>query len=234
MIRKANCVVAMTGAGASTSAGIPDFRGPNGIYSSGKYSQRVFDIDEFRRDPGEFFRFTRDLLTAIGQIAPTPTHRLLAAWEQRGLIEGVITQNIDPLHQLAGSRNVLAVHGSYARAHCQVCQREFAYEQFARMVFEADVPRCDCDGRGVIKPDVVFFGEAVRDFEAAHALASRCDLMLVLGSSLAVQPAAMLPQLVEGDVVVINRGEAALPIGPRRHFVQADVDAFMAAVEERL
>ncbi|MCE5325820.1 MAG: hypothetical protein LLG01_05345 [Planctomycetaceae bacterium] len=234
MIRKASCVVAMTGAGASTNAGIPDFRGPNGIYASGRYSQRVFDIEQFRRDPGEFFRFTRDLFTAIGHIAPTPSHRLLADWEARGLIAGVITQNIDPLHALAGSRNVLAVHGSYALAHCQSCGREFAYEQFARMVFEADVPRCPCSARSVIKPDVVFFGEAVRDFEAAHALACRCDLMLVLGSSLAVQPAALLPQLVNGDVVIVNRGESALPKSPRRHFVQAEVDAFMAAVEERL
>jgi NAD-dependent deacetylase len=228
---RAQRAVVMTGAGISTAAGIPDFRGPNGLYRSGRYdAARVFEIDAFVRDPSEFYRFTRDLAEVLETIEPTFTHRLLAQLEGRGLLRGVITQNIDPLHQQAGSRNVCCVHGSYATSRCLSCGRSFDYAQLKQLLAEHDVPRCDCAGGGLIKPDIVFFGEAVRDMETAGRWAAESDVMLVLGSSLAVYPAAMLPAMAGGEVITVNLGPVELPEGPGRHFVQADLDAYFREV----
>lgn len=150
--------------------------------------------------------------------------------EQAGLLTGVITQNIDPFHQQAGSRNVVCLHGSYATSHCLACGKAFTYEQLREMLHAADVPRCTCPGRGVIKPDVVFFGENVHGLDRAQALAEQADLMLVLGSSLVVYPAAMVPLLCPGELVVVDLGPVSLSPGPRRHFVRADLDTYMQAV----
>ena len=228
-------MVAFTGAGLSTAAGIPDFRGPNGLYRKGRYHpDRVFDIRHFHRDPSEFYRFTRELASVVGALQPTASHRVLARLEQEGLLAGVITQNIDPFHQQAGSRKVVCLHGSYATSHCLACGKSFTYEQLREMLHAADVPRCACPGRGVIKPDVVFFGENVRGLDEAQALAERADLMLVLGSSLVVYPAAMIPLLCRGELVVVNLGQVSLSPGPRRHFVQADLDTYLQAVADAL
>jgi NAD-dependent deacetylase len=195
----------------------------------------VFDIDHFRRDPTEFYRFTRDLAAVAGDLEPTFTHRFLARLEQDGRLAGVVTQNIDPLHQLAGSRTVVSVHGSYATAHCMACGREFRYEQLLAMLDASpQVPRCGCEQRGVIKPDVVFFGEIVHAMDDAAELVGGCDLLLVLGSSLVVYPAAMLPELASGEVVVVNRGEVSLADGPGRWFVEADLDGYFRDVAKAL
>jgi len=235
MIRQSNLTVALSGAGISTAAGIPDFRGPGGIYESGRYdAERVFDIQAFRADPREFFRFTRDLADAVKNLEPTFTHRLLARMEARGLLEAVITQNIDPLHHLAGSKNIIALHGDYAVSHCQSCGRRYDFGQLLALLDEMEVPRCDCAAGGVIKPDVVFFGENVKGMDVAGELASACDLMLVLGSSLVVYPAALLPQMARADVVVVNLAEPALPAASNRYFVRQDLDEFFGAVAEQL
>ncbi len=235
LIRQSKCTVALTGAGISTAAGIADFRGPEGLYNSGKYdADRVFDISHFYSDPREFFRFTRDLIEIIGRIEPTFTHRFLADLETRQLLEAVITQNIDPLHHLAGSRTVLSVHGDYSTAHCLACRREYSFEDLLALLDKMEIPTCDCPGRGVIKPDVVFFGEAVRALHPAQQLARRCDLMLVLGSSLVVNPAAMLPEFAAGSVVVVNQGPVGLPPAPNRHFIQKDLDQYFQDVAKNL
>ncbi|MDX2435649.1 MAG: Sir2 family NAD-dependent protein deacetylase [Acidobacteriota bacterium] len=228
-IRASNRVVALTGAGVSTAAGLPDFRGPNGLYVTRRYDpETVFDIDAFRRNPVPFYDFTRDFLGSVHTLQPTLTHRFLADLEGRGKLTAVVTQNIDSLHQKAGSRNVVAIHGDYWTSHCLYCHAEFNLEYLARAVVEEEVPHCPCSG--LIKPDVVFFGEPVCSFDRASAVVAESDYLLVLGSSLNVYPAALLPDLAGGDVLVVNQGEVGLPPLPHRSLVDADLDEFFGEV----
>jgi len=229
LIRRSERVVALTGAGISTAAGIPDFRGPNGLYVTRQYDpETIFDISAFRRNPGPFFEFTRDFLGVIDTLKPTLTHRFLAQLEADGRLIAVVTQNIDSLHQKAGSQRVISVHGDYWTSHCLDCDRQYDLAQMETMVRTTEVPRCSCEG--VIKPDVVFFGEAVRDLENAASVVGASDLLLVLGSSLVIYPAAFLPEQAGGDVVVVNRGEVGFPPGPGRYFVDADLDEYFGEV----
>lgn len=228
-----SCTVTLTGAGVSTAAGIPDFRGPQGLYVTRRYDpDAVFDIAAFRRDPLPFFEFTRDFLGVIDGLEPTLTHRFLARLEAAGMIEALITQNVDPLHQRAGSRRVLSIHGDYWTSHCLQCGQEYALDQLRMLLEAADVPRCTCGG--VIKPDVVFFGEPVYQLEAAAEAVSRSDLLLVLGSSLTVYPAAFLPSCARGTVVVVNEGPAAIRRSERVHLVEVDLDSYFSQVAEHL
>ncbi len=240
LLRQARAAAVLTGAGISTGAGIPDFRGPQGLYVTRRYdADRIFDIDHFRREPRDFYEFTRDFMDLLGTIRPTLAHRALARLEAAGMLAGVVTQNIDSLHARAGSRNVVEVHGSYATAACTACGHPVedatprGWAEAVRSGPRAPVVLCARCG-GVVKPDVVFFGEAVRGFERAEALARRADLFLVLGSSLAVHPAALLPQLAGGAVVVVNQGPVALAPGPDRHFVEAPLDEYFAQVLQAL
>jgi NAD-dependent deacetylase len=233
LIRRSERVVALTGAGVSTAAGIQDFRGPKGLYVTRQYDpETVFDISAFRRDPEPFYEFTRDLLGVIDTIEPTVTHRFLAQLEADGRLEAVVTQNIDSLHQKAGSQRVISVHGDYWTSHCLNCGRKYDLDAMEKMVRTAAVPRCTCGG--VIKPDVVFYGEAVRDLDVAASVVGSSDLLLVLGSTLLVYPAAFLPEHARGDVVVVNRGAVGLPPGPGRHFVDADLDQYFGEVAHHL
>ena len=233
LIRRSERVAALTGAGISTAAGIPDFRGPQGLYVTRRYDpDAVFDISAFRRDPAPFYEFTRDFLGVIHTIQPTVTHRFLADIEADGNLVAVITQNIDSLHQRAGSQRVISVHGDYWTSHCLDCGCEYDLAQMETMVREKEIPRCSCDG--VIKPDVVFYGEAVRDLEVAADVVAASDLLLVLGSTLLVYPAAFLPEQAGGNVVVVNRGDVVLSPGPGRFFVDADLDEFFSEVGEFL
>lgn len=234
MIRDSSCAVALTGAGLSTAAGIPDFRGPDGLYVTRRYDpDRVFEYGAFLADPEPFFEFSRDFLEVIEGVQPTATHRVLAALEQRGHLAAVVTQNVDGLHQAAGSERVLSIHGDYTTATCIGCGRGVSLEDVRRLMADSRVPECERCG-GVVKPDLVFFGEAVRDLERAAQAVMAADLMLVLGSSLTVYPAAALPNLAGCPVVVVNQGEVGLTEGPDRHVVQADLDGFFGAVAEEL
>jgi NAD-dependent deacetylase len=241
LIRSSCSVVVLTGAGLSTAAGIPDFRGPAGLYATQRYNpDLIFSIEQFHRDPLPFYLFTRDFIDLARDIRPTFTHRALAAIEECGLIDGVITQNIDALHHLAGSRRVIELHGSYWSATCTGCPRgdvsRATYKWWDKAMRTSSTPPIVCCPAcgGVIKPDVVFFGEVVKDFEEAAAMVSRCDLLLVLGSTLAVYPAAVLPKMASGTVMVVNRGEVLLQAGPGRHFIDQDLNEFFQAVVEEL
>jgi NAD-dependent deacetylase len=206
ILRQARRVAALTGAGISTAAGIPDFRGPRGLYVTRQYDpDKTFDIGYFDRDPTYFFAFARDFVQLVEQVQPTLTHRFLAALEAQGTLEAVITQNIDGLHQKAGSRRVLEVHGSVRNGHCRRCGRAYEYEALKAKVLTEPIARCESCG-GVVKPDIVFFGEAVREMEEASRVAARAEVFLVIGSSLTVYPAAVLPQYASGQVVVVNQG----------------------------
>jgi len=232
LIGNAKSLVALTGAGVSTAAGIPDFRGPGGLYVTRRYDpEKVFDIDWFFRDPRIFYDFSSDFVELMKKTTPTFTHHFLARLEQLGLLAGVITQNIDLLHQEAGSEKVLELHGSYRSATCNGCGKRYedlTHDWWDRAMHES--PRrplaiCDACG-GVLKPDIVFYGEAVLSIERARQMVERCDLLLVLGSSLQVMPASLLPNFTTGTTIVINKGEVSLSPAPHRFFVEDDLNTY--------
>jgi NAD-dependent deacetylase len=231
-LRSAKRVVALTGAGISTSAGIPDFRGPQGIYATRQYPPDVFDIERFDRDPRDFYVFARDFLGLVDSLTPTFTHSLLARLEAERRLTAVLTQNIDGLHQRAGSRNVVEIHGGFERSRCRKCRSEFDLGWMRERLAQEDVPRCAKCG-GVVKPDIVFFGEWVKDLERAHEAAAKSDLLLVVGTSLTVYPAAGLPDVAGGEVVIVSKGE----VGPLRRpaiRIDSDIDAFFREVDAHL
>jgi NAD-dependent deacetylase len=230
-IRGAARAVALTGAGISTAAGIADFRGPQGIYVTRAYPEDVFDIDVFLADPEGFYTFARDFLELRQRIRPTFAHEFLAQLERDGHLSGVVTQNIDGLHRLAGSREVVEVHGGFERAVCVACEDSFASREIEAEVAAGTIPRCRRCG-GLVKPDIVFFGEAVKGMDRAEQLVRGCDLLLVIGSSLTVFPAAGLPALASGPIIVVTRGPVSVPFGARR--VDADIETFFREVAEAM
>ena len=211
----AKCVAAMTGAGVSTLCGIPDFRGPQGLYRNPD-AERIFDIGWFDRDPSVYYRGCRDLIYGLDAFSPGPVHVALKRLEDAGRLAGIATQNIDMLHQKAGSSNVYEVHGSPTMHHCRRCGDAKGFGEIRAMI-EANgglgaldsgyVPRCACGG--AYKPDITFFGEALPEeaFMRSQELAMRADVMLVLGTSLTVFPAAGLPRHTlqnGGKVFIVN------------------------------
>ncbi len=230
-INAAHTIAVLTGAGISTAAGVPDFRGPKGLYVTRRYDpETVFEIHAFDRDPAPFYQFSRDFLGTLAAIRPTFAHTFLATLEQAGKQVAVITQNIDGLHQKAGSARVLPIHGDYETARCRKCARECSGSALLELMGTMDIPRCAACG-GVIKPDVVFFGEMVRHMDEAGRLVAEADLLLVLGSSLSVYPAAALPHYAESDVVIVNRGDVASPPGNRVFRADAGLDDFFREVD---
>lgn len=237
MIRNSEYTVAFTGAGVSTDAGIPDFRGPEGLYTTRHYDpDRVFDIGYFYENPEMFYQFTRDYIAIAKDIQPTFTHTFLSLLEEKKFLKGVITQNIDALHHKAGSKNIAELHGTYWSAHCMKCSdysvEDIDLKWWEKTISESPktpVPVCPMCG-GTIKPDVVFFGEPVRDLYKAETLALEAELMLVLGSSLTVYPAAMLPQITRGKVIVINKGNVRMAQSENRFFVDEDLNTYLSEV----
>ena len=210
-IRSAKCVGCLTGAGVSTLCGIPDFRGPQGLYKQ-KDAERIFDIDWFDRDPSIYYNGCAELVYGLDRFTPGPVHQALKHLEDLGFLKGIATQNIDMLHQKAGSSNVYEVHGSPILHHCRQCGDEKTFGEILEMLGEA-VPRCKCGG--VYKPDITFFGEALPEtaFASAQSLAIRSDVFLVLGTSLTVFPAAGLPRLTlqaGGKVFIVNAQPTSL------------------------
>ena len=210
LIRESECTVALTGAGISVPSGIPDFRTPGkGIWENVD-PMEVAHIDAFRGDPARFWSFYRPRLHSLGDVKPNGAHAALAELESRGLLEAVITQNIDMLHVKAGSERVIEVHGSIRTGTCQECRTEFSLDQVDELFDEDGVAICS-SCRGHVKPDVVLFGEFLpADAMAeAEALASRADLMLCIGSSLEVWPVAELPQVTldaGGAIAIVTIG----------------------------
>lgn len=230
LIRQAKNIVVLTGAGISTAAGIADFRGSRGLYVTRRYDpETVFDIVHFRRHPEAFYEFARDFLNLLQTVEPTLTHRVLARLEKQGRLRRVITQNIDGLHQKAGSRNVYEVHGGFQTAGCLDCQRDFSLAEIRETVLRGDVPRCSCGG--VIKPDVVFFGENVRHLSESFQAAREADLFLVIGSSCVVYPAASIPSYASAPVIVVNQGRVGSAIGNVAFHIEEDADNFFKKID---
>jgi NAD-dependent deacetylase len=211
LIREAEFVVALTGAGISVPSGIPDFRSPGTGLWANVDPMEVAHIDVFRRDPERFWRFYGQRFQTLEDKRPNGAHRALAALERAGLLQAVITQNIDRLHAAAGSRELVEVHGTIAHSSCLVCHARYDLDDVrARQQSAADgIPRCECGQP--LKPDVVLFGEFLPEgaLERAEELAGRADLMLCIGSSLEVYPVAQLPGVTltrGGQVAVITQG----------------------------
>ena len=203
MLREAGRTVFFGGAGVSTESNIPDFRSTDGLYhQQWQYPpETILSHDFFRSRTEEFFDFYRKKML-FPDARPNAAHKALAELEKRGLLTAVITQNIDGLHQAAGSRNVIELHGSVLRNHCLRCHKAFSLQD----VLAADgVPRCSCGG--VIKPDVVLYGEQLPEeaIEGAIEAIDRADLLIIGGTSLAVYPAAGFVQGFRGKLVIINR-----------------------------
>ena len=207
LIRTAQPCVALTGAGVSTESGIPDFRSPTGIWA--QYDPMEYaTIDAFRADPDKVWSFYGMRFRALADARPNDAHTALAELERRGLVEAVITQNIDLLHDRAGSRNLIEVHGSIRECVCLACGARYASAD----VVGDGAPRCACGA--VLKPGVVMFGELLPEgaMERASELARAAKLLLVVGSMLEVHPVAGLPwETVEsgGDVAIVNLGPTA-------------------------
>jgi NAD-dependent deacetylase len=201
LLRERQPCVVLTGAGISTESGIPDFRSPTGIWA--QYDPMEYaTIDAFRRDPEKVWEFYALRLQVLARAEPNAGHLALAELERRGLVQAIVTQNIDGLHQRAGSENVIEVHGSIRTASCLRCGEQAPLEQA--------MPRCGECGE-ILKPDVVMFGELLPPgpMERASELARGAGLLLVVGSTLEVYPVAGLPDETRsagGALAIVNRG----------------------------
>ena len=205
-IEKSNRIVVLTGAGASVPSGIPDFRSSHGLYSTpfGKYpAETVVSHDFFMMHPSEFYDFYKTKMV-YPNAKPNAMHILLAKLEEKGKIEGIVTQNIDGLHQAAGSKRVYELHGSVWRNRCERCRKFFDLNY---VVTHEGVPHCDACG-AIIKPEVVLYGENLDENVlrgAIHAI-QRADMLIVIGTSLVVYPAAGLLGYFGGEITaVVNK-----------------------------
>ena len=203
-VEESRSIVFFGGAGVSTESGIPDFRGVDGLYRQ-KYAyppETILSHEFLLQHPEEFYRFYREKILILN-VRPNPAHEKLAQWEREGRLCAVITQNIDGLHQAAGSKRVLELHGSIHRNHCTRCGKFYTAEQIAATT---GVPRCDCGG--TIRPDVVLYGESLDEkvLRASMDALAHADLLIVGGTSLSVYPAAGLIDLYPGDrLALLNR-----------------------------
>jgi NAD-dependent deacetylase len=203
--RRRPCVV-LTGAGISTESGIPDFRSPGGVWAH--YDPLEYaTIDAFLADPVKVWDFYGRRLAMLGGAEPNDGHRALAELEDRGWVQAVITQNIDRLHERAGSRAVVEVHGSIGTSSCLACGTVVPFDEVVQLLPVPGCPRCE----RILKPDVVLFGELLPEAAMARAtqLAAQARLLLVVGSSLEVYPVAGLPLETlanGGSLAIVNRG----------------------------
>ncbi len=211
LIRGSRRTVVLTGAGISVPSGIPDFRSPETGLWAKVDPMEVAHIDVFERDPVRFWSYYRPRFHSLADKLPNRAHEALARLERLGLVEAVITQNIDRLHRAAGSREVVEVHGSIATSSCTACGESFPLEQVEELFDERGVAVCPRCG-GAVKPDVVLFGELLplAAIGRATELAEGAELMLCVGSSLIVHPVAGLPALTleaGGRLAIVTKGE---------------------------
>ncbi|MCD7736237.1 MAG: NAD-dependent protein deacylase, partial [Lachnospiraceae bacterium] len=206
IVDQSDNIVFFGGAGVSTESGIPDFRSVDGLYHQ-KYDyppETILSHTFFMRNTKEFYRFYRDKMLVL-DAEPNMAHRKLAEMEDCGKLKAVVTQNIDGLHQRAGSKKVLELHGSIHRNYCQKCGRSFSGQQIQQLLEKETVPHCACGG--VIKPDVVLYEEGLdqRTLRDSVSFISEADVLIIGGTSLAVYPAAGLIDYFHGShLVVIN------------------------------
>ena len=208
LIRRHHRLVALTGAGISVESGIPDFRSPGGLWE--RFNPMEYaTIQAFRRNPAKVWRLLLEMDATLTAARPNPAHFALAELEARGKLLGVITQNVDNLHQAAGSKRVVEYHGNALRFVCDTCK---GFHPRETLDFEHTPLYCLCGG--LIRPDVVFFGEPIPSAaqDEADDLAAACDLLLIIGTSVEVSPANYLPQTAKdhGAVIVENNLEPTI------------------------
>lgn len=210
MLRTSKKTVVFTGAGVSTLSGIQDFRGKDGLYKTID-ADRMFDIQSFYENPAVYYGLAKDFIYGLEEKKPSIVHEMLAEWEEQGLIDSVITQNIDLLHSKAGSKKVFEIHGSPRVHYCVQCGHEEDFASIAKIVRSNELPKCiQCSHW--MKPSITFFGESLPEKELKGAInaASSAELIIVLGSSLLVQPAASIPAYTlrnGGRLIIVNQGE---------------------------
>jgi NAD-dependent deacetylase len=238
LLREAERAVVLTGAGISVPSGIPDFRSPGIGMWEGVDPMEVAHVDAWRRDPDRFWRFYGARFASLVDKRPNRAHELVADLECRGLIRGVITQNIDRLHRAAGSERLLEIHGSIETSVCPQCGGRTGIEEVVALLASGDgAPECPAC-IAPLKPDVVLFGELLPAAVMAEAeqLAREADLIVCIGSSLIVHPAAGLPELTlaaGGRLAIVT--ESATPLDDRAAVkLTGDVVAELEAVERAL
>ncbi len=190
LIRKSKYTIALTGAGVSVESGLPDFRSPDGIWSKYDISKYAY-LANFYEDPKRIWDFVRELYSSYSDAKPNIGHISLAKMEEMGFLKCIITQNIDNLHQKAGSRCVIEFHGNITHLRCLKCGKVYKREE--RDPFKWEVPICDCGNP--LKPDFIFFGEGIFEdvLNRSFEMAKKCEVFLIIGTSAEVQPASMLP-----------------------------------------
>lgn len=237
LIKNAKYIVAFTGAGISTPSGIPDFRSPESGLWEQEDAMAVASLHGFRQNPQRFYNWVRPLAQLTLQAKPNPAHLSLATLEEHGKLQGIITQNIDMLHHRAGNKNVYELHGHMREATCLQCFHIVPappiIEQF---LIDGYVPRCACGG--VLKPNVILFGEQLpyKELQGAQDAARKCDLMMIIGSSLEVTPASDLPLLAKrhGAKLLIINLEPTMLDRIADGIIHADAAITLPAILERL
>lgn len=214
MLKTSKNTVVVTGAGISTEAGIPDFRGENGIYRQLGEAEvmEILHRDCFRCFPEKFYLFYHRHFKSFSDVEPSLAHLKLAELEQRGLVKAIVTQNIDGLHQKAGSRRVIAVHGTTNRYICTNRSCQEVYDQQYVDTYPLNTPCCEECGE-ILKPDVVLFGEPIKNFYDAQEIISNAHLLIVIGSSLTVYPLAGFVRdycFSNKDLLIINKGRTEM------------------------
>lgn len=227
-------LTAITGAGISVESGIPPFRGEGGVWN--QYKLEVLEISYFRAHPNESWLVIRDVFFEKFRLAqPNKAHCVLAAWEQRGLLKTLITQNIDNLHYRAGNRKVIEYHGNSRLLRCLSCDRT---QELALVSLDTLPPRCSSCG-GLLKPDFVFFGEAIppEDLSASLHAMDRTDCLIVIGTSGEVYPAADLPRLSKRNgafILEINPKPSAFTFSLTDLYLPLPASIALFQIEERL
>ena len=203
IIDESEDIVFFTGAGISVPSGIPDFRSADGLYTNDLRAESIISHSYFISHPKEFYKFYKDKMV-YEDAEPNIAHKWIAKMEESGKSKGVITQNIDGLHLMAGSKNVVEIHGSIYRNHCMKCHKSYTLKD----ILKDEIPLCDCGG--MIKPDVVLYEEALeyQDIIKAISMIEKADTLIIIGTSLSVYPAAGFIDYFKGrHLIVLNKGE---------------------------
>jgi len=219
LIRGARYAIAFTGAGISVESGIPPFRGKGGLWN--RYSPDTLDITNFRRDPAGTWPAIKEIFyDNWGQASPNDAHKALAKMEGMGLLKGIVTMNIDALHQKAGSQNVVEYHGTLDSMVCESCGKQLMCNTVS---LEKLPPRCGCGG--VLKPNFIFFGEGIPSdaYEKSMQMAQQADLVIVVGTTGEVMPACYIPTIAArrgARIVEINPTESAYTHNITTHYIK--------------
>lgn len=202
LIKNSKYTVVYTGAGMSTESGLPDFRSKNTGLWENENPAEVASVDSMNRDVERFFEFYRERVLGVKDCVPHKGYDLLVKWQKAGIVKSIITQNVDGFHAVAGSENVMELHGTLQRVHCQTCEQSYSSERY-----QDEQYYCECGGK--LRPSVVLFGEFLPEepFERAIVESEKADLFIVLGSSLTVSPANQFPLLAKQNgakLLIIN------------------------------